>query len=160
MALEDMTVQVRQRFEAPPSQVWALLIDVERMAGLGPEHTSATWIDAGPALGARFSGTNIRDGREWTVGCRITVYDEPHELAWQVGNPTSPSATWSYTLEPDDGGTLVMQAFRHGPGATFLRAVVDARPNRAQDFIDGRATELAGNMSTVLTAAAGLLAQQ
>lgn len=160
MALEDMTVQVQHRFSAAVPLVWSLLSDVERMAGLGPEHTSAKWADKGPALGARFTGINIRDGREWTVGCRITVYDEPHEIAWQTGAPESPTATWSYRLEPAGDGTLVTQDFRHGPGVTYLRSAIDKHPERAQEFIDGRAAELATNMTVVLSAADALLAAE
>lgn len=43
--VEDMTVDVEHHFDAPAEQVFALLTDVEPMAGLGPEHESAAWLD-------------------------------------------------------------------------------------------------------------------
>jgi hypothetical protein len=39
--LEEPAVEVQARFDVPPAEVQALLPDVERMAGLGPEHRSA-----------------------------------------------------------------------------------------------------------------------
>ena len=156
--LEDMRVKVTHCFAAPPGEVWALLSDVERMAGLGPEHAAATWLDR-PGAGARFTGTNARGDRTWTVPCQVVVYDEPREFSWQVGDPDLPTATWSYQLAPDADGTLVTQVFRHGPGRSFLRQATERHPERADELVAGRAAELAANMTAVLQAAQDLLAQ-
>lgn len=65
--LTDMVVEVRMRLPAPRDRVFALLTDVEQMAGLGPEHSEARWTSDGPALGATFVGRNSRGGHEWDV---------------------------------------------------------------------------------------------
>ena len=57
-----MVVEVTHRFQTPIAEVWALLSDVERMAGLGPEHVEAHWLEPGPRVGASFTGKNNRDG--------------------------------------------------------------------------------------------------
>ena len=58
--LSVMKVEVSHHFNAPIEAVWALLSDVERIAGLGPEHVEAHWLGEERGLGAQFSGKNRR----------------------------------------------------------------------------------------------------
>ena len=155
--LEQMTVEVQHRFSAPPEQVWDLLSDVERMAGLGPEHVEAHWAGAGPELGARFSGRNVRDGRDWTAPCVVVSCERPTQFGWIVGDPDEPSSRWLYELEADGDGTQVTQRFQHGPGFTYLRRAIEKYPERAAEFVNDRATVLAANMRASLVAADAML---
>ncbi|MGZ6793113.1 MAG: SRPBCC family protein, partial [Mycobacteriales bacterium] len=68
MDLSAMTVEVSHRFAAAPADVYALLTDVARMAGLGPEHQAARWTDAGRT---RFTGVNRLGDRQWQVTCVV-----------------------------------------------------------------------------------------
>ncbi|MFZ4517990.1 MAG: SRPBCC family protein [Microthrixaceae bacterium] len=157
--LLSMEVEVTEHLAAPIGEVWALLSDVERMAGLGPEHTHALWdATGGPAVGSTFHGTNRIGDMEWTVECTVVECDPPRRIAWTVLDPAEPSSTWSYDLVPDGDGTSVTQRFRHGPGFSYLRARVDHRPERASEFIEGRAAMLRTNMSATLRAAGEVLA--
>ena len=157
-AVDDMAVEVRELLPAPPERVWALLTDVERMAGLGPEHVRAVWLDDERGVGARFRGDNERDGLgAWDVPCTVVASDPPHRFAWTTGSPSAPSGTWSYDLEEADGGTLVVQRFAHGPGFTFVRQAAERRPERAEVYVAKRSAELEANMRSVLQAAAALL---
>ena len=154
--LEQMAVEVQVRFDARPDVVFALLHDVERMAGLGPEHESATWTSA-----TTFTGRNrIEDlGLNWEVSCWVVDDRPPTSFAWTVGPPDSPSATWRYSLGPDGDGTVVTQRMEHGPGETYLRIFCEQRPDKAERAIARRSEELRQNMTTVLEAAAELLRQ-
>ncbi len=152
-----MVVEVVEVLPAPPARVFALLTDVERMAGLGPEHSHAQWRDDRRGVGAVFVGSNERDGRGWNVPCHVVEHEPATRFAWSTGDPEQPSATWSYQLEPVEGGTLVTQVFRHGPGFTYLRRFVEKYPEREQELVAGRAAELEQNMRRVLRAAAALL---
>jgi len=51
---------------APAEALWALVTDVTRTGEWSPEATGGAWIDGatGPAVGARFKGTN-RGGPIW-----------------------------------------------------------------------------------------------
>jgi len=127
VALEDMQVRVERRFPQPSGLVWQLLTDVERMAGLGSEHTQARWVDAERGTGARFVGTNNRGGRLWEVDCQVLSWRSPNAFAWVVGPAGCPTAMWRYALIPHEAGCLVVQTFRHGPGRSLHRATTDGR---------------------------------
>ena len=150
--LEQMVVEVEQRFDAAPAEVFALLHDVERMAGLGPEHTKAAWVS--PVL---FTGWNSRGGHEWETPCHVVVDEPPRAFGWTVGTPGRQSSTWTYELEPDGDGTLVRQRFQHGPGPSGLRDAVESQPDRAEEWMARRGKGLRRNMTTVLQQAAQLL---
>ena len=154
-----MGVEVAVRFDAPPEAVWELLTDVERMAGLGPEHFRARWLTSGgPAVGARFEGWNRIGDREWDVICVVTACRRPETIVWNVGEGPSPSSTWSYELEGrDDGSTLVTQRFRHGPGESGVPFAVERYPDEADKIVTGRSDQLRTNMVSTLEAAARLV---
>jgi uncharacterized protein YndB with AHSA1/START domain len=154
--VDAMAVEVRATIPGSVEQVFARISDVERMAGLGPEHVEARW-DAGPRpdpdamLGATFSGRNVRVGREWTMPCRVTRYEPPVAFAWEVGDPQCPTATWSYELTAEAGQrTALVHRFRHGPGWSYLRSICERHPDRVDQLISGRAAELQANMQAAL----------
>jgi hypothetical protein len=150
--LEQMVVEVEQRFVAPPDAVFALLHDVSRMAGLGPEHERAEWVN--PTL---FTGWNRVGDHAWETPCHVTVDDPPRGFAWTVGTPGRQSSTWTYELSPEGAGTRVVQRFRHGPGASGLRDAIERNPERAEDYVTRRGERLRQNMGIVLERAAALL---
>ena len=158
--LADMAVEVTAVIDAPIPQVWALLSDVERMAGLGPEHVAAAWVTTGPATGARFTGVNRRGDFAWDVACVVTECRPPEFLEWTVGDPPDHSSTWSYSLSEGPGcSTVVVERFRHGPGFSYVRQRVDREPAEAGTIIAGRIAMLRDGMEATLPAAARLLDQ-
>lgn len=152
--LEQLVVEVRQRFDAPPADVYDLLHDVERMAGLGPEHESATWTSP-----TTFTGRNRLGELAWEVPCFVIADEPPHRFAWTVGPAPEHGSTWTYELQQDGLGTLVIQRMQHGPGHTYLREFCEQRPDKAERAIARRSEELRSNMTVVLAAAAELLRQ-
>jgi uncharacterized protein YndB with AHSA1/START domain len=152
--LSQLTVEVEHRFAAPPAAVFALLTDVERMAGLGPEHQTARWTDRGRT---RFTGVNQLGDLQWEVTCVVVENEPPRAFGWTVGEPGEQSSTWSYALVPDGDGTLVTQRFAHGPGMTYLRQLCEAKPERAEVYVARRSADLRSNMLAVLSAAEALL---
>jgi uncharacterized protein YndB with AHSA1/START domain len=156
--LTSMAVEVTVRFDADPEDVWALLTDVERMAGLGPEHLRARWLTPAPEVGSRFEGWNRIGDHEWDVICVVTECHRPEHITWNVGEGPRPSSTWSYEITPaDGGGSLVTQRFRHGPGTSGVTAAVERHPDRADTIVAGRADMLRTNMLRTLESAAALL---
>ena len=105
-----MTQQVR----AQPSVVYDLVSDVTRMGSWSPETTSCRWLgDAtGPALGARFHGTN-RHGPllRWTTTCTVTAAEPGRRFAFDVSFAGVPIARWAYDLEPTATGCTVTEGW-------------------------------------------------
>lgn len=105
-------VEVSVRVAAPPEAVFALVADLSRMAEWSPETTGVRWLDgaAGPALGARFRGTNRNGRRAWSTTCTIVALDPPREIAWRVTAYGLSISRWAYRVEPtDDGGSLLTE---------------------------------------------------
>jgi hypothetical protein len=85
--LAGWQVTVRKIIARRPQDIFALLADVERMAGLGPEHCLARWLTGSREEGARFQGINRIGVFEWGVVYKVTVFERPHRFAWTVGDP-------------------------------------------------------------------------
>lgn len=160
VVLEEVAVEVSELLPAPAEEVYALLTDVARMGGLGPENTRSEWESEERGVGAVFRGWNVVSGNAYDVPCTVVTADPPRAFAFAVGDPALPSATWSYDLVEADGGTRVTQRFQHGPGRTFLRRAVAAEPGRAPELVAQRVGQIETGMRATLQAAAGLLRER
>lgn len=100
--------KVELRIAAPPERVYDLVADVTRMGRFSPECTGGRWLGGatGPAVGARFRGSNRRGLVRWWTTCEITKAERGRALEWQVRES---GMRWGYRFEPDGGGTLVTE---------------------------------------------------
>ena len=62
---------------ATPQEAYALVSDLPRMGELSPENTGGRWLKGatGPAVGARFKGTNRNGVRRWSTTATVEVAD-------------------------------------------------------------------------------------
>ncbi|MET8577873.1 SRPBCC family protein [Streptomyces sp. NPDC005012] len=149
---------------AEPGRVWAVVGDLEEMAKGSPELRRTEWLDGatGPAPGARYVGHNEHPvvGKGRTLA-HITECEPERRLTWAVldvdgrfGDPSEeperPMATWSFSLTPVDGGTLLRQSARIGPGPSGLTAVIARMPDKEEYVIDYRLRELGEGMEATL----------
>ena len=155
--LSVMKVEVSHHFNAPIGAVRALLSDVERMAGLGPEHVEAHWLGQERGVGAQFSGKNRRGDDVWEVPCHVTECDRPTRFSWTVLEPENPSSRWCYILAEEGTGTLVVERFEHGPNYSFTRIWAEEHPAQASSIISERADTLRADMSATLVNAERVL---
>lgn len=160
VVLEEVAVEVSELLPALPVEVYGLLTDVARMGGLGPENTRSEWESDDRGVGAVFRGWNTLQGNAYDVPCTVVTADPPRAFAWVVGDTSLPSATWSYVLVEDGGGTRVTQRFQHGPGRTFLRRAVTAEPERAAELVAQRLAQIETGMRSTLQAAAAVLRER
>ncbi|MFD9117657.1 SRPBCC family protein [Streptomyces bottropensis] len=147
------TVEVPIWIAAPPDRVWELVSDIELMPRLSPELRSVYWLDGstGPALGARFVGRSKHEAfGEWATTSHIVGYEPPSLFAWAVENPEHPSAMWRFTLDPQDGGTLLRQWMQLGPGRSGLSFAIDRMPDKEQKIVFVRMREFERNIGTTL----------
>ena len=125
------------------------------MPGASPELQAVEWLDgpSGPGLGARFAGHNRHETfGDWSTTSVIVEYDPPRAFAWAVGDPEEPSATWRFSLEPRDGGTLLRQWVQMGPGRSGLSFAIDQMPDKEQKIVFVRLREFEANMEATLAA--------
>ena len=105
---------------ATPDAVYAMVSDVTRMGSWSPETTSCRWIDGatGPAVGAKFRGTNKRGPLLWQTTCTVTAAEPGRRFAFEVSFGPAAISSWAYDLEPGGPGrTRVTESWsdrRHG----------------------------------------------
>lgn len=94
-------VSVQRTIAATPSEVWKLVSDPTRYGDWSPENQGAQWIGSstGPALGARFKGSNKNGWARWRTTCTVTEFAEGEAFAFDVRSGI-PIARWAYRLEP------------------------------------------------------------
>jgi uncharacterized protein YndB with AHSA1/START domain len=106
-------VEVRETVAAPPEEVYALVSDVTRMGEWSPETSSCRWVgDAtGPAVGARFRGSNRRGPLLWTTTCTVTAAEPARRFAFSVAYAGVPISDWSYTFAAGGAGCTVVESW-------------------------------------------------
>jgi uncharacterized protein YndB with AHSA1/START domain len=156
MRMADLPcVEVSLTMAAPPERVWALVSDATRVGEWGGECVAAEWVEGaeGPAVGARFLGHQVREGRKWQTTSVVIDSQPGVSFAWAVEDPANPSATWGYQLACDgSGGTIVYYRATMGPGPSGLTAVIAERPDLEESIIADRLREHRRNMTVTLEA--------
>jgi len=149
--------------DASPAAVWALVSDVTLPARFSEELQVVWWLDGaeGPAVAARFVGRNRHAAiGEWETTCTITRCDPPRAFAWAVEDPDDPVADWGFSLDPDDGGTLLTQWMRFGTARSGLNPAIESMPDKESKILHGRLGQLRGDMERNLAGIAGELGAQ
>lgn len=101
--------------EATPSQVWDALTDVTRVGEWSHECHAAAWTAPAHSavVGARFRGRNRSGRMTWSRTCRVTRVEPGRTFAYVTdGGIVGDSTRWTFTLEPVDDGTRIVQEAR------------------------------------------------
>ena len=108
--------EARLHVNVPPEKLYELVSDVTRMGEWSPETVRCRWLDGatGPAVGARFKGTNRRGLMRWSTKPRVVAAEPGREFAFVVDLVIfqREMTKWRYQFEPAaDGGTDVTESF-------------------------------------------------
>ncbi|MPY94389.1 MAG: SRPBCC family protein [Acidimicrobiia bacterium] len=150
---EGPTVAVEVLVDAPPGVVWAVVGDVSVPARFSAELQAVEWLGgaSGPAVGARFVGRNQHPAAgTWETTSTIVAWEPERALAWDVGEPSHPSASWRFDLEAAGSGTRLRQWARLGPGPSGLTIAIEAMPEKEERIIARRLEEHRVNMEATL----------
>jgi hypothetical protein len=106
-------VEVSEHVAADPATVWGLVSDVTRMGQWSPETTSCRWLRGatGPAVGARFVGTNRHGVRRWSTRCTVTAAEPGRRFAFDVDFAGVAISKWAYELCEDPDGCVVTESW-------------------------------------------------
>lgn len=110
---QGTTGTVTIHVDAAPDEVYALVSDVRRMGEWSPETVHAEWIDGatGPAVGARFKGTNRRGIVRWSTKPRVVEVEPGRVFAFVTEFRGQDQTRWTYRFEPEAGGTRLTESF-------------------------------------------------
>ncbi|HVU73105.1 MAG TPA: SRPBCC family protein [Mycobacteriales bacterium] len=110
----NRTVTVTTEIDAPPAAVYAIISDLPRMGEHSPENTGGRWLGGanGPAVGARFKGSNKKDFRRWSTTVTVTDATDPRRFAFDVDFLGIPIAAWCYEITDRPGGCTVSETYR------------------------------------------------
>lgn len=137
--------EVALRIDAPSDRIYGIITDIAQMGRLSPECTGGKWLGAatGPAMGARFKGTNKRGVARWSTTNEVVAATPGQEFSFE----TQQSGTrWTYRLQPDGDGTLVTEsraAFKERPllARVFSKLLLGGAEEHDDEMRDGmRAT--------------------
>jgi Polyketide cyclase / dehydrase and lipid transport len=104
----------RIHVEVPPSRVYELLSDVERMGERSPECYRGEWQGGArsPAVpGTRFKGWNRFGRMKWSMTCDVKAAEPDREVAWATVQRGREQVCWRYRLTPANGDTDVVESF-------------------------------------------------
>lgn len=125
---------------ADADTVWSLVTDIDLPARFSDEFVRGEWLDGatGPALGARFRGSNERGELRWSVTCTVTAYEPDRLFEWSVGDADDPLARWRFSITPDGDGVVLEQWCWMGTAPSGLSAAIERRPEREEEIVAGR----------------------
>ncbi len=116
----DLQVSDSVVIHVDPSTIYDQVADPTQMPRWSPENTGATTSAVGRTLrtGEVFDGSNKRGRARWHTECVVTAAEPGRLFAFDVrkigpARPIIPGriASWSYALEPVEGGTRVTETW-------------------------------------------------
>ncbi len=104
----SQSIEINARAE----DVFRVVSDLPAMGRFSPENTGGEWVGAtGPALGAKFRGTNVNGTSSWSTMSRIVEFTPPSAFAFEVTVGPSKVSRWSYAIEPTATGCRVRESW-------------------------------------------------
>ncbi len=143
-------VEVTRVVNSTPQHVYELVSDLPRMGEWSPENTGGKWVKGatGPAVGAKFEGTNQLGKKKWKTACKVTAATPGKEFAFDVTAGGMKVASWGFTIAAVEGGTSVTHWWDDH------RNAVVAKLTGAVLGVKDRSSHNRANMETTLEALA------
>lgn len=128
------TARASTAVDADADAVYRLVSDLPRMGEWSPENTGGRWVGRlrGPAVGARFVGTNRARARWWATTTVVTDAVPGRRFAFETRLGPMTAAGWAYDITPTGEGCEVTESWtdlRNRPLVAIGR-VVTGVPDR------------------------------
>ena len=101
--------EVSLHIEAPPERIYEIVSDIAQMGRLSPECTGGKWLDGatGPAVGARFKGSNKRGLARWSTTNQVVEAVPGATFSFETQQS---GMRWTYRIQADGTGSLVSES--------------------------------------------------
>ena len=140
-------VSVSRTIAASPEEVWALISNVTRIGEWSPETTSCSWLGGatGPAVGARFAGTNINGKKRWKTTSTVVESEPGKSFVFEVKAGPLKVARWSYRITPNGDACNVTETWTDQRGwlVTTLGKPISGVTDRSEHNRQGMEVTLA-----------------
>jgi len=107
--MSDSPASATVTIEASPEKLYELVTDIANMGKLSPECTGGKWLGGatGPAVGAKFKGTNKAGMIRWSTVNRVVVAEPGKAFSFETDGS---GARWTYHFEADGNSTVVTES--------------------------------------------------
>jgi len=129
------------RIAASPERLYEIVTDIAHMGRLSPECTGGRWLGdvTGPAVGAKFKGTNKRGFARWSTTNEVEVASPGEEFTFKT---LQSGYRWTYRFEPDGDATIVTERrepFRDRPlvAKLFTQVLLGGEDGHTDELRDG-----------------------
>ncbi|NNG39663.1 SRPBCC family protein [Flexivirga sp. ID2601S] len=95
-------LEVSIEINAAPDKVWATVSDLTQMPKWSPQTRKVIVRGGQLGQGSKMVNVNKLGWRVWPTQSMVTAFEPGRKIAWRVKEN---HATWSFDLEPLDGGT-------------------------------------------------------
>ncbi|MFJ8748820.1 SRPBCC family protein [Streptomyces sp. NPDC102441] len=151
--LAPFTFTRRCWVDLTPDSVYQLISDVSLIDTWSPSASAVSYEPGeGPWVGARFSGRNRRDGREWVTHSEVVQADPGSAFAFVVGGAEQGIVRWDWHFCKQGAGSIVQQTWRLlrtdpvlGDTPEDLHALRDHMANSAEATLLSLAEWIAGH---------------
>jgi hypothetical protein len=133
-------VEVSETVKAEAARLYELVSDLPRMGEWSPENTGGKWLKGatGPAVGARFRGTNRAGIAVWATTVTVTAAEPGRRFAFDVDFAGVPISTWEYEFAGDGGSCTVTERWTdRRPGLMKATSILTGVINRGNHNRDG-----------------------
>lgn len=150
---DQATVRRTVEIAAPPDAVWRLVSDLPAMGRWSPENRGGRWLGdvTGPAVGARFRGTNGRGPRRWSTDVRVTTCEPGRLFAFDVRALGLAVSRWSYEVRPSAAGCSLTETWEDQRGR--LMHLIGVLASGVRDRAGFTATSIEATLAAVKRAA-------
>lgn len=134
----------------PAPGTYDLISDVSRIGDWSPNADAVHYDqDAGPWVGAWFSGRNRKGGKEWTTRSQIVAAEPGRRFAFTVGGAQDGIIRWEWLFTAQGTGTTVQQSWRvlrYDPVLGGTRSDVEALRDFMADSAESTLINLAARI--------------
>lgn len=111
--MAEKTVAVSTEITADAARVYDMVADLTKMGSWSPENTGGKWVGgaSGPAVGAKFKGSNKASWRRWSTNVEVTEATPGQRFAFRVTVTGLPISDWTYDFAASGGTTTVTESW-------------------------------------------------